>query len=64
VRRFVLVQAVVQPVAVGSLLAFGGGTGTMPGLSIVAAVVLGVVAVVLAQGGRASVRDCDSWTRP
>jgi hypothetical protein len=46
-RRFVVVQAVVQPVAVGALLAFGGGPGTVPGLSIVAAVVLGVVAVVL-----------------
>jgi hypothetical protein len=48
-RRFVLLQAVVQPVAVGALLVFGGGSGTVPGLSIVAAVVLGVVAVVLAR---------------
>lgn len=52
IRRFVLVQAVVQPVAVGALFAFGGGPGTVPGLSIVAAVVLGCVAVVLVRGGR------------
>lgn len=51
-RRFVLVQAVVQPVAVGVLLAFGGGPGTVPGLSIVASVVLGVVAVMLVRAGR------------
>ena len=52
VQRFVLVQIVVQAVAVGALLAFGERRGTVPGLSIVAAVVLGVVAVVLARGLR------------
>jgi hypothetical protein len=51
-RRFVLVQAVAQPVAAGALFAFGGGPGTVPGLSIFSAAVLGVTAVVLARGLR------------
>lgn len=51
-QRFVLVQVVVQAVAVGALLAFGGDGGTVPGLSIVAAALLGIVAVVLGRGLR------------
>lgn len=49
-RRFVLVQAVSQIVAVGALLTFDGGGGTASGLSILAAAVLGVLAAVLARG--------------
>lgn len=48
-QRFVLVQVVVQTVAVGALLAFGSGHGTLPGLSIFSAAVLGVVAALLAR---------------
>lgn len=51
-QRFVLVQIVVQGVAVSALLVFGGGRGTVPGLSIVAAALLGIVAVVLGRGLR------------
>jgi len=51
-RRFVFVQAVAQPVAVGALFAFGGGPGTVPGMSILAAAVLGLVAAVLTRGLR------------
>lgn len=51
-RRFVLVQAGVQAVAVGALLAFGSGHGTVHGLSIFAAALLGVVAAVLGRGLR------------
>lgn len=51
-QQFVFVQVVVQAVAVGALLAFGGGRGTVPGLSIFSAAVLGVVAVVLVRGRR------------
>ena len=47
-QRFVLVQAVAQPVAVGALLAFSGGPGTVPGLSVLAAGALAVVAAMLA----------------
>ena len=50
IRRFVRVQAVTQAVAVGALVAFGGGRGAVPGLSIVAATALGLVAAVLARG--------------
>ena len=46
-RRYVLVQAAVQSVAAGAHLAFGRGTGGVTGLSIVAALLLGVVAVAL-----------------
>lgn len=46
-RRYVLVQAVVQPVAAGALLAFGGGPGGVTGLSMVAALLLCVLAVSL-----------------
>lgn len=53
-RRYVLVQAVVQPVAAGALLAFGGGPGRVAGLSIVAAGMLCVVAVALGRKGRPS----------
>lgn len=48
-QRFLLVQVVVQGIAIGALLVFGGGHGTLPGLSIFAAAVLGVMAVVLAR---------------
>lgn len=51
-RRFLFVQAVAQPVAVAALIAFGGGPGTIPGLSILAAAVLGIVAAVLARALR------------
>ncbi len=51
-QRFVLVQTVVQAVAVGALLAFGGGRGTVPGLSILSAALLGIVAAVLARALR------------
>ena len=51
-QRFVFVQAAAQAVAVGALLAFGGGRGTVSGLSILAAAVLGIVAAVLARGLR------------
>lgn len=56
-RRFALIQAVSQVVAVGALMAFSGGRGTMSGLSILAAAMLGVVAVVLARGVRREVRE-------
>jgi hypothetical protein len=51
-RRFVLVQLVMQAVAVGTLFSFGGRRGTLTGLSIVAAAALGLVAAVLARGLR------------
>jgi len=51
-QRFAVVQAVAQSVAVGALLAFSGGRGTIPGLSILAAAMLGVVAAVLNRGLR------------
>lgn len=51
-RRFVFVQAVVQPMAVAALFAFGGKSGTVPWLSILAAAVLGIVVTVLARGLR------------
>lgn len=51
-KRFVLIQAAVQVVAVGALVSFGNGPGTVQGLSILAAVVLGLVAAVLARGLR------------
>lgn len=50
VRRFVLIQLVVQAVAVGTLFVFGGSRGTVPGLSILSAALLGIVAAVLARG--------------
>jgi hypothetical protein len=46
-RRYVLVQAVVQPVAAGALIAFGGGPGGVTGMSMVAALLLCVIAVAL-----------------
>ncbi len=49
-QRYVLVQVCAQAVAVGALLTFSGGRGAVPGLSILAAVVLGVVTLVLARG--------------
>jgi hypothetical protein len=56
-RRFVLVQAVAQPVAYGALVAFSTRGGTVPGLSILSAALLGVVAAVLAhRAHRARVR--------
>ena len=48
-QSLVLVQMVTQPVAVGALLAFGEGRGTVPGLSILAAGALGFVAALLAR---------------
>jgi hypothetical protein len=51
-KRFVLVQAVVQPVAVAALFAFGGKSGTVPWLPILAAAVLGIAVAVLARGLR------------
>lgn len=51
-QRFAVVQAVAQSVAVGALLAFSGGRGTIPGLSILAAAMLAVVAAVLYRGLR------------
>lgn len=52
IRRYLLVQAVAQAVAVGALLAFIGGRRTVTGLSIVAAAALGLVAAVLTRGLR------------
>lgn len=46
-RRYVLVQAVVQPVAAGALLAFSRGPGGVAGMSMVAALLLCVIAVAL-----------------
>lgn len=57
-QRFVLVQVVVQTVAVGALLAFGGAHGTVTGLSIFAAAVLGIMAAVLARALRHA-RACE-----
>lgn len=51
-RRFVFVQAVAQPVAVGALFVFGGESGTVTWLPIVAAAMLGVVAAVIARAMR------------
>lgn len=51
-RRFVFVQAVVQPVAAGALFAFGGQSGTVSWLSILAAAVLAFVAAMLARRER------------
>ena len=49
IRRFVLVQALVHPVAAGALFLFDRQRGTMPGLSIVSAALLGVIALLLAR---------------
>jgi hypothetical protein len=51
-KRFALVQMVVQPVALGALQAFGGEPGVVPWLSILAAAALSVVAAVLFRGMR------------
>ena len=48
-QRFVLVQAAAQGTAACALLVFGGGPGTVGGLSILAAAVLGVVTAMLAR---------------
>jgi hypothetical protein len=56
-QRFGLVQVVAQGVAVGALLAFGGGRGRVPGLSILAAVLLVLLASVLARGIRRETSD-------
>lgn len=53
-RRYVFVQAVVQPVAAGALLAFGGGPGGVTGMSMVAALLLCVLAVALGFSKRPS----------
>lgn len=46
-QRFALIQLVVQVVAVATLLAFGDRPGKLPGLSIVSAMALAVVAAAL-----------------
>jgi hypothetical protein len=51
-QRYLLVQVVVQPVAAATLLAFGGGLGTVPGLSILTAALVAAVAAVFARGLR------------
>lgn len=51
-RRFVIVQIVVQAAAVVALSSFGDRSASVPGLSIVAGAMIGVVAVVLARGLR------------
>lgn len=51
-KTFVLIQFVVQTIAVGALTAFDSDRGTVPGLSIVAAVVLGFLALLLARALR------------
>lgn len=48
-QRYLLIQVVAQAVAVGALLTFGGRRGTVPGLSVLAAALLCVVAAVLAR---------------
>lgn len=50
--RLVLVQAGMQVVAVGALFVFADGPGTVQGLSILAALLLGVMAAVLVRGLR------------
>lgn len=55
-QRFVCVQAIVQPVAFSALFTFCGAQGTVRGLSIFSAAVLGVMAVVLARAMRTTVR--------
>ena len=49
VRRYLLVQLFAQATAVGTLAAFGDAHGTVPGLSIVAAALLGLVALMFAR---------------
>lgn len=56
-RRFVIVQAVTQALAVGTLLVFDNEPVRIPGLSILAAMVLGLLAAVLARRPRASPTD-------
>ncbi|MDF1503228.1 hypothetical protein [Roseisolibacter sp. H3M3-2] len=51
-RRFVAVQAAAPAAAAGALVAFGGGRGTVTGLSVGSAAALGLVAAVLAWGLR------------
>lgn len=51
-RRYLLVQAVVQPVTASALVAFGSGPGGVAGLSLVAALLLCVLAVALGTGRR------------
>jgi hypothetical protein len=53
-KRYVLVQAVAQPVAAGALLAFGGGSGGVTGMSMVAALLLCALAVALGFSKRPS----------
>lgn len=54
-QRFLCVQSVVQPVACGALFTFGGGHGTVRGLSLLSAAVLAVVASVFARTMRKTV---------
>lgn len=56
-QRYAFIQIVVQAVAVGVLLTFGGGRGTVPGLSILAAAALGGIGAVLARGMRRARRQ-------
>jgi hypothetical protein len=51
-RRYLLVQVITQAIAIGALRVFGGSRGTVSGLSILAAVLLAVVAAVLLRGLR------------
>lgn len=51
-KTFVLIQAGVQTIAVSALLAFDNDRVDVPGLSIGAAVVLGILAVILGRGLR------------
>lgn len=55
-QRFVLIQAVMQPLALGSLLAFSE-RGTVRGLSIIAAAALAALALVLAR----TLHQARSW---
>jgi len=55
--RFAMVQMVSQAVAVGALLAFRGERGAWPGLPIVAAGLLAVVALALGRGVRTAGAD-------
>lgn len=51
-QRFVYVQVIVQPVAFGALVTFGGAQGTVRGLSLLSAAVLGVLAAFFARAMR------------
>jgi hypothetical protein len=50
IRQFIAIQVVVQAVAVGALFTFDENVGTIPGLALLTAALLAVVALVLARG--------------